>query len=891
MTLQRRSLTWPVAIAAVGLVSSAIGYWIIDASARRQLATEFTALAQRDADQIANKFEGVAGRLRALEQLYASSKEVDSDEFTVFTSGLDPLDGLEAYEWIPRVPHSERGAFEVAATEAGVSGFAIREKVDGVLVSASARAEYFPVRFVWPMKGNAAAVGFDLASNQARREVLERARDTGLICLSDPITLVQETGTAVGQLALLAHYRNGAPHNTLEERRENLQGYSLVVLRPGTLLESALSRSNGAPVGLHLSLVIRRPNSDPLMVYDHRSRAVGGGFALAGIPGGLEYRSQLKGIAAEGGAGGQGGILEVVVTPSPAFASLHARDNLALVLAGVVVVNALLIAVVVLVVRQGRLLDEQARLELGVEQERTTAAQRASAAKSEFLATMSHEIRTPMNGVIGMLDVLMQSSLRASQMDMARTIRVSAFSLLDIINEILDFSKIEAGKLELTHQAMSLERVIAGACTMLESVATKQRVEMTSVVDPKLPQSSMGDPLRLQQVLVNLIGNAIKFSSGLDRLGRVTVRAVATGEFPDHGWIEIVVADNGIGMDEALQGQLFQPFVQGEGRTTRKYGGTGLGLTISKRIVELMGGDIRVESARHVGSTFTVRIPCTLGPEGHGAELSVHTTSDPPVPTRSRVEPLAPAGVILVAEDNEINQEVIRRQMQLLGYSIEIVEDGAQALERWRRGSYALLVTDLHMPEIDGYEVAATIRREEASGRARIPIIALTANALKGEAANCKALGMDDYISKPVLLADLKAVLDRWMPTQSASVSPSDAIGTPPIDEGVLAAQIGADAALMAQFLSHFQIRCRAGVAEVAAAVAEGQTQTAGALAHKLKGSARSVGATALATHCQAIELAGKGGNAAEMAEAIPFLLKEAAVIERYFAVRLSPRA
>ncbi len=884
------------AVLVIGLLSSLVVYRVIDAGERRQLESSFFALAQRDADLIAERFDEVVGRIQAVEQLYASSKEVDSAEFTTFVSGLSPIDGLDAYEWIPRVKAQARTEFEAAAAADGLAGFEIRELRAKVLVAAAARDEFFPVRYLWPRGENDKALGFDLSSNPARRLALEAAVTSGLACVTEPITLVQERGTSVGLLALLAHYRNGAPHKTLAEKRENLEGFLLVVIRPGKFVESVVGASLATSQALNVTLRHTRAPPESARIYTHDSSKVQPNFTLSSVDSSLSFRRTLDRIESKNSHNNLGKQLEVVITPGRAFAALHSSGTLGVVLSGLVVGDIFFVTILMLAWSKRRVVEEQTALRIEVASSRAAAAESASAAKSDFLAAMSHEIRTPMNGVIGMLDVLMQSSLRATQMDMARTIRSSAFSLLAIINEILDFSKIEAGKLELFSEPMSIEEVVERSCLMLDGISTKKAIDLTMFVDPKIPRRVSGDPLRLQQVIVNLLGNAIKFSSGLQRKGRVSVRAHLANVTTGAPSFEIAVCDNGIGMDVSVQQQLFQPFHQGEKYTTRRYGGTGLGLIISKQIVAMMGGEICVASAPDAGSIFTIRLPLSalsqidpvspqlvgiscrveaddselaydlaawLRDEGASVAHAPHDdsskastpcdiccrilNSDEPLTldeVRERIgtreigapdartrylivvrgtrsfprylsadalqvgsnlltrrcfgqavatlcgrasEDVAPEsatkgpeagqklsapdaprahdGVVLVAEDNEINQEVILRQMHLLGYTIEMVANGADALSKWQHGTYTLVLSDLHMPELDGYQLTIAIRAEELrTNRPRVPIVALTANALKGEAERCKRVGMDDYISKPVVLADLRTMLEKWIP-------------------------------------------------------------------------------------------------------------------------------
>jgi PAS domain S-box-containing protein len=537
-------------------------------------------------------------------------------------------------------------------------------------------------------------------------------------------------------------------------------------------------------------------------------------------------------------------------------------------------------------------------------------AKQASRAKSEFLATMSHEIRTPMNGVVGMLDVLQQSSLNGAQLEALNIIHDSAFALLAIIDEILDFSKIEAGKLQIDNVLMCVADVVEGVCETLGPLALKNNVELTLFTDPGIPAQAMGDPGRLRQILLNLTNNAIKFSGGQVRQGKVSVRPLLTESTPEQVMLEFLVTDNGIGMDKATQARLFTPFTQADSSTTRIYGGTGLGLSIARQLVELMGGKITVQSEPGKGSVFSVRLPFKLLPDVKNSDL--HVTGLPclvaggteriaevitasgkaqatPIPL-SREEARRRGDLILIAEDNDINQKVILQQLKLLGQTAEVVSNGREALERWQSGAYSLLLTDLHMPEMDGYELTAAIRASEAgtgeSGKPRAPIIAITANAIKGEDDHCLAVGMDDYLSKPVQLANLKAMLEKWLPVEAdpipAEITSNVQTASAPVDVNVLKALVGDDDATIRDFLHDFRISAAKIAVELRAACAAENATQAGALAHKLKSSARSVGALALGELCFEMEQAGKAEDTAALAVLLPKFEQELASVEGY---------
>ncbi|MGG1944563.1 PAS domain S-box protein [Trinickia sp. NRRL B-1857] len=535
-----------------------------------------------------------------------------------------------------------------------------------------------------------------------------------------------------------------------------------------------------------------------------------------------------------------------------------------------------------LIYATARDVTESRRATKQLEQARADA-ESASRAKSAFLATMSHEIRTPMNGVIGMIEVLSQSPLSTDQGDMVTTIRESAHALLTLIDDILDFSKIEAGRLHIERVPLSIAHLVDGLCQSLMPVAERAGVKLTKSIAPELPQVVLSDDTRLRQVLYNLVGNAIKFSGGRpDKPGAVSVAVEAEPHPSEAGRVQIRfhVGDNGIGMSADTLPKLFKPFTQAEASTTRRFGGTGLGLAICRRLCELMGGDVSARSEVGVGSTFTVSLPFEIGE----AALDVHRAlshastavrggglgSNRPAPSIAQARELG--RLILVAEDDAINQKVILRQLALLGHAAEIAGDGREALALWRANRYALLLTDLHMPEMDGYELVETIRREEGTNW-RLPIIALTANAVQGEAARAKAVGMDGYLTKPLQLARLQAVLDSHFPVDDTPAASE--VAPPPepapahtcaVDIEVLKGIVGDDPETVRELLCDYQQSVGRLAGELRAHCEAGRGREAGAIAHKLKSSSRSVGALTLGDLCAELENAGKAGDLALLA-------------------------
>jgi signal transduction histidine kinase/DNA-binding response OmpR family regulator len=525
-------------------------------------------------------------------------------------------------------------------------------------------------------------------------------------------------------------------------------------------------------------------------------------------------------------------------------------------------------------------------------------AEEANRAKSLFLAHMSHELRTPLNGVIGMVDLLLATPTNSQQRRYCDLAKVSALSLLDLINDVLDFSKIEAGKLELESADFDLHETVEGVSQVLAERAKKKNLQLICGIDPQVPRFVTGDAVRFRQVLTNLISNAVKFTER----GEVAVHLMLLQQSDSKATVKIDVRDTGMGIPKERQDRLFKSFSQVDASTTRKFGGSGLGLAISQRITEIMGGQMSVESEEGNGSTFSFTAQLqTRAPSA--AETKAQ--SAPQIEEQGLADSSPLQGMkILLAEDHEINQMVAGEILTRAGCQVTIAANGQEALEAVQRGGLDLVLMDCQMPILDGLEATRRIRKyeSESNKRGHIPIIALTANAIKGDRELCLAAGMDGYVTKPIeaaeVISTIQSLFSNGRPQSAASApaslaQPQDSAArgitddTLAIDFNALRRRCLGNRKLAAKALETFAATIGSYIQTLSDNLQKGDAKSVAAAAHKIKGAAGNVSAQQVLRIAGALEEMGKKEALSQTEQCMAELQVEIERVRQFVATSL----
>jgi len=747
----RRTLSIVIGVIGFGVSSLASWYTYSQLVAAERVSTEQYRLAFEAS--LREELGRATDALVAVKTLFDVHGSVSANTFdAMIAPWVSRRPGIAALEWAPFIEGRARALIEENAALRGVPDFQIRELVDGKRQAAAQRDGYYPIFFVFPRSGNEAAIGFDLASEETRRRALETALLTGNVTLTEPIKLIQSNSAVATALAFLS-----------VENRRNPDGpplgLAVGVLRLTDMITRA-ARVARMPLDFEIHLADLKSRSDAQLIYSNRPTD----YAIDHIQ--HELERPFNPTVSNFTFGYRDWTIVLHPTKS-GLASLHYWQPWAILVFGSMISILLLIYLRSLNRTEKYVVDLVARRTEELENASTAAeramnqAQQADRAKSEFIAHMSHEFRSPMTSILGYTELASDSlDNKDFSVETLRgylsTIRGAGRHVLSLIGDVLDISKIEAGRLILEEVPFDLRGICEEVTSMMLVPARAQNNRLHLEIPADMPRWVTGDPVRFRQVLTNLVSNAIKFT----KYGNIHVTVTPTTVTDDDLGFRISVRDEGIGIPANKLETIFEAFAQVETSTSRRYGGTGLGLAICQRMVEAMGGKIRVDSQEGTGSTFWFELTLPRSSAAAAAEnAEIEAQSD------EELEKVPVTGRnLLLVEDIEINRILAQKLLEQQGHIITPAANGQDALDILAKQDFDAVLMDVHMPVLDGIEATRQIREFEDPVKATIPILALTADISNDNLAVFRAAGFDAHCTKPL---DIKAINSELMRLES----------------------------------------------------------------------------------------------------------------------------